>query len=96
MPTPKNKRSYRKEYDEYQGKPEQKKNRAKRNRARNDAIKEGRVKKGTSKNRNTMEIDHKESLKHGGSNSKSNQRIVSRAVNRKKGAKNMPKKKGKK
>jgi len=34
-------RDYRKEYDNYQGKPEQLKNRAERNKARADLVKKG-------------------------------------------------------
>lgn len=51
--TVKRKRDYRKEYDEYQGTPLQKKRRADRNRARRQAIREGRVHKGDGK-----ELDH--------------------------------------
>lgn len=47
------KRDYRKEYDTYQGLPEQKKRRADRNRARRNAEKTGRVSKGDGK-----ELDH--------------------------------------
>lgn len=46
-------RDFKKEYDEYHAKPEQKKRRAERNAARAKAAKEGRVKKGDGK-----EIDH--------------------------------------
>lgn len=72
------KRNYRKEYDEYHAKPEQKKNRA----ARNAARREAGLKKGDGK-----EVDHKKPLSKGGTNAKSNRRVVSRRVNRKKGAK---------
>ena len=44
-----NKRNYRKEYDNYQGKPEQKKRRAKRNAARSKLAKAGKVRKGDGK-----------------------------------------------
>lgn len=47
------KRNYRKEYDDYQGTPLQKKRRADRNRARRQAMKQGRVHKGDGK-----ELDH--------------------------------------
>jgi|TARA_R100000479_G_scaffold176030_1_gene128758 hypothetical protein len=40
------KRNYRKEYDNYQGKPKQKKRRASRNAARASMAKKGLVKKG--------------------------------------------------
>lgn len=43
------KRNYRKEYDNYQGKSVQKKNRAKRNAARAKMKKAGRVSKGDGK-----------------------------------------------
>ena len=49
MPTPKEKRNYRKEYDEYHGTDEQKKNRAKRN---------GERKKLGLKKGDGMEADH--------------------------------------
>ena len=72
------KRDYKKEYREYHAKPEQKKNRAKRNKAR----KEMGLKVGDPR-----EVDHKKPLSKGGSNKKSNLRVVSRTTNRKKGAK---------
>lgn len=71
-------RDYAREYREYHSKPEQKKNRAARNKAR----KESGLKKGDGK-----EVDHIKPLSKGGSNCKSNRRVVSRATNRKKGAK---------
>jgi len=74
----KKKRNYRKEYDEYHGTPEQKKNRAARN--------SGRKKLGL-KVGNPKEADHIKPLKKGGSNGKSNLRAVSRTTNRKKGSK---------
>ena len=72
------KRDYKKEYENYHSKPEQKKNRAKRNAARS---KMG-LKKGDPR-----EVDHKKPLSKGGSNKISNLRVVSRTRNRKKGAK---------
>lgn len=75
------KRNLRKEYDTYHGTEEQKKNRAKRNKARRDAIRAHG--KSALKGK---EVDHKKPLSKGGSNSKSNRRIVSRRTNRKKGA----------
>lgn len=74
----KKKRDYKKEYKDFHGKPEQKKNRAKRNKARKDMG----LKKGDKR-----EVDHKKPLSKGGSNKKSNLRAVSRKTNRKKGAK---------
>lgn len=70
-------RDYRKEYDQYHGKPEQIANRAARNKARA----EHGLKKGDGK-----EVDHKVPLSKGGSNSKDNTRVVSRHTNRIKGA----------
>ena len=75
MPT---KRNYKKEYREYHSKPDQKKNRAARNAAR---------KKMGLKVGDPREVDHKKPLSKGGSNSKKNLRIVSRLINRRKGAK---------
>lgn len=75
------KRDYKKEYREWQGKPEHMKERAKRNAARREAIREGKVKKGDGK-----DIDHKVPLKNGGTNSKSNLRVVDRKTNRAAGA----------
>ena len=73
----KKERNYRKEYDEYHGKPDQVKNRHKRNVARR--------KKGLKKG-DHREVDHKIPLSKGGSNSDSNVRIVSKESNRKKGS----------
>lgn len=70
-------RDYKKEYREYQGTEEQKKNRAKRNAARRELAEDGRVKKGDGK-----DVDHKRALINGGSNSDSNLRVVSQKVNR--------------
>tara|TARA_Y100000593_G_C4294046_1_gene329712 strand:+ start:49 stop:1188 length:1140 start_codon:yes stop_codon:yes gene_type:complete len=75
------KRDYKCEYQKYGGASKKgKKDRAARNQARKVAEREGKVKKGDGK-----EIDHKKPLSKGGSNAKSNQRVVSRATNRKKG-----------
>lgn len=70
-------RNYRKEYDNYQGTAEQKKNRAKRNAARRQLAKEGRVSKGDG-----MDVDHKKPLSKGGSAAATNLRAVSKTVNR--------------
>lgn len=70
-------RDYDKEYREYQGTEEQKKNRAKRNAARREMMREGRVHKGDGK-----DVDHKHALINGGSNRESNLRVVSEKVNR--------------
>ena len=76
------KRDYKKEYEDYHSKPEQKKNRALRNTARATMMKEGKVKKGDGK-----EVDHKNPLSKGGSNSRRNWKVVSMKKNRKKGDK---------
>tara|TARA_R110002012_G_scaffold56608_2_gene145332 strand:- start:1847 stop:2077 length:231 start_codon:yes stop_codon:yes gene_type:complete len=68
-------RDYKKEYRQYHGKREQIAARAARNRARR---KEG-LKKGDPR-----EVDHKKPLSKGGSNGKSNTRVVSKKENRKK------------
>lgn len=73
------KRNYKKEYETYHAKEEQKNNRVKRNAARRKAEAEGKVTKGDDK-----EVDHKKPLSKGGSNSKKNTRVVSRKTNRKK------------
>ena len=71
------KRDYRKEYDEYQGTPKQKKRRAARNAARAEAEKKGLVHKGDGK-----EVDHLGSNRNGDLR-KRRTRVVSRAANRK-------------
>ena len=71
-------RNFAKEYADYHSKPKQKKNRAKRNTAR----RQSGLKVGDKR-----EVDHKIPLSKGGTNAKSNRRIVSRTTNRKKGAK---------
>lgn len=75
---PKRDRNYRKEYDTYQGTPEQKKARASRNAARREAMAEGRVRKGDGK-----EIDHRNGNPM--DNRKSNLQVMSRSANRRKG-----------
>lgn len=70
-------RNFRKEYDEYHAKPEQKERRAERNAARNKAIKEGRVKKGDGK-----EVDHINATRTG-SLENVRTRVVSKIENRK-------------
>ena len=74
----KKKRNYREEYDSYHKKPEQRKNNNARHRARY-AMK---LKPGDPR-----EVDHKKPLSKGGSNKRSNLRLVSRRTNRKKAAK---------
>ena len=71
----KKKRNYRKEYDNYQGKSEQKKRRAKRNTARAKAVKAGKVKKGDGK-----DVAHKDNNPH--NNGSKNLSVQSKAKNR--------------
>ena len=70
-------RDYKREYANYQGRPEQLKNRAKRNAARAEMMKAGRVKKGDGK-----DVDHKVPLSKGGSTNKSNLKVTSVHANR--------------
>jgi 5-methylcytosine-specific restriction endonuclease McrA len=75
-------RDYDKEYREYQGTPEQLRNQSLRHKARRKLQKEGLVKPNDGK-----EVDHKTSLKDGGSPlRRSNLQVLSRTANRKKGA----------
>lgn len=53
------------------------KQRVMRNKARREAVKDGRVKKGDGK-----EVDHKNPLRKGGSNAKSNTRVRSSKANK--------------
>jgi hypothetical protein len=57
------------------------KNRAKRNAARREAIRDGKASVGDG-----THVDHKKPLSEGGSNSKSNRRVVSAKTNLKKEA----------
>lgn len=68
-------RDYRREYDAYQGKPEQIKNRAKRNAARRKLMAAGKVRKGDGK-----DVDHKRGI--GAGNGASNLRVQSKHANR--------------
>lgn len=78
MPYQKNgKRNYSLEYDLYHSRPEQRKNRSKRTTARNEALADGRVSRGDG-----MDLDHKRALSRGGSNSRSNTRVVPASENR--------------
>lgn len=70
-------RNYKLEYKNYQGKPEQIKNRAERNKARAMMEKAGKVHKGDG-----MDVDHKKPIVKGGGNSKSNLRVVTDNKNR--------------
>lgn len=78
MPYMKNgKRDYKREYEKYQGRPDQIKARSERTMARREANKEGITHKGDGK-----DIDHIRPLSKGGSNARSNQRVVSEHANR--------------
>lgn len=68
-------RDYKKEYANYQGKPDQIKARAKRNAARAKMAKEGRVRKGDGK-----DVDHKRGVAAG--NGDGNLRVQSKHANR--------------
>lgn len=70
-------RDYRREYDLYQGKPEQIKARTERTTARRAANAAGVTHKGDGK-----DIDHIKPLSKGGTNDRSNQRVVSASANR--------------
>lgn len=61
----------------YNSRPEQIKNRSERNQARAQLMKEGKVRKGDGK-----DVDHKKPIRSGGSNSRSNLRVVSASRNR--------------
>jgi hypothetical protein len=63
MPYVNKPRPYKKEYEEYQGTPEQIKKRATRNAARAKLMKEGKVSKGDGK-----DVAHTKALSKGGSN----------------------------
>lgn len=69
-------RNYRAEYDKYQGKPEQIKNRAARNAARAKLMKKGKVHKGDGK-----DVAHVVALDKGGTN-KTGLRVESKSANR--------------
>lgn len=68
-------RDYKKEYKNYQGKPEQVKKRASRNSARSAMVKAGKVRKGDGK-----DIDHKNGNPK--DNSKKNLRVTTKKANR--------------
>lgn len=69
------KRDYRKEYDNYHGKPEQRKNRSNRNKARRKMMKAGKVRKGDGKD--VHHVDHRTSNNRG-----FNLRVQSKSKNR--------------
>lgn len=61
----------------YQARSDQVNNREDRNQARAQMMRDGRVEKGDGK-----DVDHKKPLRHGGSNKKSNLRVMSKSRNR--------------
>ena len=77
MPYVNKPRPYKKEYDQYQGKPAQKKKRAASNAARRKLMREGKVHKGDGK-----DVDHIKPLSKGGTNAASNLRVESASANR--------------
>lgn len=68
-------RNYKKEYQNYQGTPQQKKRRAMRNAARRRMMREGRTRKGDGK-----DVDHKNGNPM--DNSPGNLRVLSASANR--------------
>lgn len=76
MPYVNKPRPYKKEYEQYHSKPEQKKNRAARNSARAKLIKEGKVSKGDGK-----DVAHVRAVDKGGS-AKDGLRVESKSTNR--------------
>lgn len=70
-------RNYDKEYANYQGKPEQIKNRAQRNAARREMIKSGKANVGDGR-----DVDHVKPISKGGGNSSGNLRVVGKSANR--------------
>jgi 5-methylcytosine-specific restriction endonuclease McrA len=73
-------RDYQAENKQYHSKPEVKKRRALRNKDRRAAIRDGRAHKGDG-----TAVDHIIPLSKGGSNAKSNLRLISARSNRVKG-----------
>lgn len=74
---PNGKRDYKRENESYNSRPEQIKARSARTVARRASNQAGTTSKGDGK-----DIDHVTPLSKGGSNAKSNQRVVSAATNR--------------
>jgi hypothetical protein len=70
-------RNYKSEYQNYHAQPEQVKKRGERVKARRLMEKEGAVTKGDNK-----DVDHKKPLRSGGSTTRSNLRVRSKAANR--------------
>lgn len=71
-------RNFRKEYDNYQGKPEQIRNRSERNKARRLVEKRNGAKDIPA----SMDVDHKKPIAKGGGNGKGNLRVQSKHANR--------------
>lgn len=69
-------RNYKREYETYQGKPDQIKNRAARNAARRKLMKAGKVRKGDGK-----DVAHVVAMDKGGTN-KTGLRVESKSANR--------------
>ena len=69
-------RNYKREYTEYQGTEEQKKNRAQRNKERRKFLREGKVHKGDG-----LDVAHVKAFDKGGSN-KDGVRVESASKNR--------------
>jgi hypothetical protein len=76
MPYVNKPRPYKKEYEQYQGTEEQKKNRAMRNAARRKAMQAGKVAKGDGK-----DVAHKKAISKGGTNG-DGVRVESKSANR--------------
>jgi hypothetical protein len=76
------KRNYRKEYDEYQGRPDQIKERASRNKARREMIKAGKAHKGDG-----MDVAHlnNNELENDMSNLEMQTKHKNRAMNKREG-----------
>ena len=70
-------RNYRKEYDNYQGKPDQIKKRAERVKARRMMEKTGAAHKGDGK-----DVDHVKPMRSGGTSAKGNLRMRNKSANR--------------
>ena len=70
------KRDYKREYDEYHDKPEQRENRSTRNKARRKYEKEN------GDQPSSVDIDHKRPLSKGGGNGSGNLRAKPRSANR--------------
>lgn len=77
MPYVNKARPYKKEYDQYHGTEEQKKNRAKRNTARRRMEAKGRVRKGDGN-----DVDHKKPISKGGTNDTKNLSVKTASNNR--------------